>query len=79
MCTQRLQLNTVDDWTLNGTRPVNKYPENPRVIGLGRCMEKMIGELTDKVGVVTEKIDVYTGSLFLIEIFKLKKIIQFRF
>ena len=37
--------------------------ENPRVIGLGRCMEKMVGELTDRIGVVTEKVGVYTGSL----------------
>ena len=30
---------------------------------IGRCMEKMVGELTDKIGVVIEKVDVYTGNL----------------
>ena len=32
---------------------------------IGRCMEKMVGELTDKKGVVTEKVGVYTASLII--------------
>ena len=56
-------------WTLSGTRAVTRYYENPRVIGLGRCMEKMVGGITKKVGelinivgVITDKVGVYTGS-----------------
>ena len=36
--------------------------ENSRVIGLGRCMEKMVGEIIKKVGDVTEKVGVYTAN-----------------
>ena len=33
------------------------------IANIDRCMKKMVGELIDKVDVVTEKIDVYTASL----------------
>ena len=36
-----------------------------RVIGLGRCMKKKVGELINKVEVITEKVDVYTISLII--------------
>ena len=42
-----------------------KCLENSRVIGLGRCMEKMVGEITKKVGDITEKVGVYTANLEL--------------
>ena len=37
--------------------------ENPRVIGLGRCMEKKVGDVTKKVGELTDKVDVITGKV----------------
>ena len=49
VCVRRIQLHVLD--------------EVPRVIGLGRCMEKMVGEITKKVGDITEKVGVYTASL----------------
>ena len=41
------------------------YSEIFRVIGLSRCMEKKVGELTDKIGNVTKKVGVFTGNLHL--------------
>ena len=34
-----------------------------RVIGLGRCMEKKVGDVTKKVDELTDKVDVITGKV----------------
>ena len=47
---------------------LDEVPRNSRVIGLGRCMEKTVGEITKKVGGIIERVGVYTGNQYLSKI-----------